>query len=100
MFPASLRLLVVAAGLGLVPLGAAAAAAQQQQPAPAETTPAETAPVETAPATSPSPAAPEAPAKAEESEPVCRYVKLDPASRRKTKVCRTLEEWRQLNLSS
>jgi len=28
---------------------------------------------------------------------ICRYVKLDTASRRKTKVCRNLEEWRELN---
>ncbi|HSJ79287.1 MAG TPA: hypothetical protein VK913_11190 [Erythrobacter sp.] len=28
---------------------------------------------------------------------ICRYVKLDTASRRKTKVCRTTEEWRELN---
>jgi hypothetical protein len=28
---------------------------------------------------------------------ICRYVKLDASSRRKTKVCRTVEEWRELN---
>jgi hypothetical protein len=28
---------------------------------------------------------------------ICRYVRLDMASRRKTKVCRTTEEWRELN---
>jgi hypothetical protein len=30
-------------------------------------------------------------------ERICRYVKLDASSRRKTKVCRTVEEWRELN---
>lgn len=28
---------------------------------------------------------------------ICRYVTLDASSRRKTKVCRTVEEWRELN---
>lgn len=32
-----------------------------------------------------------------EPERICRYVKLDTSSRRKTKVCRTVEEWRELN---
>ena len=32
-----------------------------------------------------------------EDKRICRYVKLDTASRRKTKVCRTTEEWRELN---
>lgn len=36
-------------------------------------------------------------AEAEEDKRICRYVKLDTASRRKTKLCRTVEEWRQLN---
>lgn len=34
---------------------------------------------------------------AEADKRVCRYVKLDASSRRKTKVCRTVEEWRDLN---
>jgi hypothetical protein len=34
---------------------------------------------------------------AEADKIVCRYVKLDTASRRKTKVCRTVEGWRELN---
>lgn len=34
---------------------------------------------------------------AAEPERICRYVKLDASSRRKTKVCRTVEEWRELN---
>jgi hypothetical protein len=38
-----------------------------------------------------------APAEAEADKVTCRYVKLDTASRRKTKVCRTVEGWRELN---
>jgi hypothetical protein len=34
---------------------------------------------------------------AAENKRICRYVKLETASRRKTKVCRTTEEWRELN---
>jgi hypothetical protein len=34
---------------------------------------------------------------AAEDKIICRYVKLETASRRKTKVCRTTEEWRALN---
>ena len=32
-----------------------------------------------------------------EPERICRYVKIDASSRRKTKVCRTVDEWRELN---
>lgn len=39
----------------------------------------------------------EAPAETGQDERICRYVKLDASSRRKTKVCRTLEQWRELN---
>lgn len=43
--------------------------------------------------------APEAPAaqEAEEEEVICRSIRLDMSSRRKTRVCRTEEGWRQLN---
>ncbi|MFM7404911.1 MAG: hypothetical protein ACKO1N_12680 [Erythrobacter sp.] len=34
----------------------------------------------------------------EEEARICRSVRADPSSRRKTKVCRTLEEWRKLNV--
>lgn len=34
---------------------------------------------------------------ATEGKRICRYVKLDTASRRKTKICRTSDEWRELN---
>lgn len=36
-------------------------------------------------------------AEAEADKRICRYIKLETASRRKTKVCRTVEEWRALN---
>jgi hypothetical protein len=38
-------------------------------------------------------------AEEEAAEParICRYVRLDMSSRRKTKVCRTTEQWRELN---
>lgn len=32
-----------------------------------------------------------------EEKRICRYVKLDTSSRRKTKICRTSEEWREIN---
>jgi hypothetical protein len=34
-------------------------------------------------------------AKAEDGR-ICRYIKLDMSSRRKSKICRTTEEWRDL----
>jgi hypothetical protein len=34
---------------------------------------------------------------ATEDKRICRYVRLDMSSRRKTKVCRTVDEWRELN---
>jgi hypothetical protein len=45
---------------------------------------------------------PDAPAEDEveavvEEKRICRYVRLETATRRKTKLCRTTEEWRQLN---
>lgn len=33
-----------------------------------------------------------------EAPKVCRSVRADPSSRRKSKVCRTAEEWRKLNI--
>ena len=96
MFPASLRLLAAAACLCLAPLGTAAladpadTAAKPQAPAPQEQ-PAE-------------PAAPAAPAPApaeietDKDKRICKSVRADPSSRRKTRVCRTMEEWRELNI--
>jgi hypothetical protein len=31
-----------------------------------------------------------------EDERICRHIRLDMSSRRKTKICRTTEEWREL----
>jgi hypothetical protein len=78
-------------------LGAVAAGAANQDAPAAPTPPAsdETAP-QPAPGSSEPAATAAAPAEAE-PERICRYVKLDASSRRKTKVCRTTEEWRELN---
>lgn len=35
---------------------------------------------------------------AEETKRICRSVRADPSSRRKTRMCRTLEEWREMNV--
>ncbi len=40
---------------------------------------------------------PEAATQVEEEAVTCRYIRLDMSSRRKTRVCRTAEGWRQLN---
>jgi hypothetical protein len=53
-----------------------------------------------APVAAPAPATdeqPEADAKPEEETVTCRSIRLDMSSRRKTRVCRTPEGWRQLN---
>ena len=50
----------------------------------------------TTPAETPS-EAPQAEASAQEEELICRSIRLDMSSRRKTRVCRTEEGWRQLN---
>lgn len=73
-------------------LGAAGVAAQD---APAASTP----PAGEDTAQQPAPDSSEAAAtdEAAEDKRICRYVKLDASSRRKTKVCRTVEEWRELN---
>lgn len=76
---------LLALGCALLTLPFAASAATQENPA-ASPTPANGDTAE-APADS----------AAEENKRICRYVKLDTASRRKTKVCRTTEEWRELN---
>lgn len=76
----------------VAPLLATAALAGQQAPA-AEP---ETAPAEQT-AEKPETASETAPETTEaEPERVCRYIKLDMSSRRKTKICRTADEWRDL----
>jgi hypothetical protein len=79
-------LLACAGGLLLAPL-AAAAQPQAETPAPAAET------------TAPQPEGESAEDKqAEDQKRVCRSVRADPSSRRKTRVCRTVEEWRKLNV--
>jgi hypothetical protein len=81
-------LLACAGGLLLMPLAAAAQSEDQPQtPAPATESPA------------PKPDGETAKDQADEGEKrVCKSVRADPSSRRKTKVCRTAEEWRNLNI--
>jgi hypothetical protein len=85
------RLFAISAAMLLAPLGAAAFAADPAQQAPTSQQPEET-PAETDDATDT-----KAPEEVAEDKRVCRYVKLDMSSRRKTKVCRTVEEWREIN---
>ncbi len=93
MFCDNFRLLALAAVCSLAPLasGALAAPAQQQET--------ETGAVQTPADDASSGSVPAAPAQAqsEEDKRICRYVKTETASRRKVKVCRTVEEWRELN---
>ncbi len=84
MIPMRLRALAVACGVLLTP--PTIAAANPGTPGNPETPAADKAEAE--------PAAAEATG---EDKRICRYVKLETASRRKTKVCRTTEEWRELN---
>lgn len=51
----------------------------------------------TAPEPEAMPAERSAPNEAEEEELICRSIRLDMSSRRKTRVCRTEEGWRELN---
>lgn len=55
------------------------------------------APAITAPETAPEPAPEQAAQTAEEEERICRSIRVDASSRRKTRVCLTQEGWRQLN---
>jgi hypothetical protein len=88
------RLFAIGALLAMGPAALAAAAelAAQQAPADqqAEQNPEETAEPEDT-------TADKTPETATEDKRICRYVKLDMSSRRKTKVCRTVEEWREIN---
>ena len=45
----------------------------------------------------PMPTPEEAAAEEEEERVICRSIRLDMSSRRKTRVCRTAEGWRELN---
>lgn len=81
-----------ALALCVAPLLASAAFAAQQ--APAEV--AEPAPAEAASDKGDTKDTAEAPEAKAEEERICRYIKLDMSSRRKTKVCRTTQEWVEL----
>ena len=88
MIPVRRFLLACAGSLLLLPFAAAA----QSEGTTSETPPA----VET-----PTPKPDSETAKdstAEVDKVVCRSVRADPASRRKTRVCRTMEQWRGLNI--
>jgi hypothetical protein len=81
-----LRRLPLLLAAGLLPISLPAAGSQSAEPqASSKETPAGDATDK-----------PEGDAAAEDKR-VCRFVKLDASSRRKTKVCRTAEEWRELN---
>ena len=81
-------LLAIAGSALLAPLAASA----NVQTSPAGTPVPREEPVEAE-----APPADSAESEADADKRVCRYVKLDASSRRKTKVCRTVEEWRELN---
>ncbi len=80
--------LACAGGLLLVPVAAAAQPAQQTEPpVPTAEAPADQSGDDTADDTA-----------SGDEKRVCRSVRADPSSRRKTRVCRTAEEWRRLNV--
>jgi hypothetical protein len=81
---------VLAAGLASL-LASAAYGAQNAPAAQPETAPAE----QGSDKTEVKDTAETSDAKAEDGR-ICRYIKLDMSSRRKTKICRTTEEWRDL----
>jgi len=93
MFSDTLRLLALAAVCALAPLSSAAVAAPTQQ----QQAGTDAAPAPSDDATPAAASAPAAPAQADEDKLICRYVKPETASRRKVKVCRTVDEWRELN---
>ncbi len=78
---------------GLLLAAATASAARQDAPAPATPAPSE----DTAQQPAPDSAETRTAEETAEPERICRHVRLDMSSRRKTKVCRTVEEWRELN---
>ncbi len=86
-----LRTIALGTALMIAPL--ALAAADHETPAPAIVAVPEAKPVEKA--ATPDAAAPEA---AAEDKRICKSVRADPSSRRKTRVCRTMAEWRELNV--
>jgi hypothetical protein len=87
----------LAFGCGLLLAASIAGAAGQETPAAAAPAPAGETAQQPAPGAAANAASAEATSEATGDKRICRYVKLDPSSRRKTKVCRTVEEWRELN---
>jgi hypothetical protein len=88
MIPLRRFLLACAGSLLLLPFAAAAQSdGQASETPPAAETPAPKPDDETAKEDT-----------AEENKRVCKSVRADPSSRRKTRVCRTIEEWRELNV--
>ena len=88
MIPVRRFLLACAGGLLLSPFAAAAQSEGQTG---------ETPPVAQTPAPKPDGETAKEDT-AEEDKVVCKSVRADPSSRRKTRVCRTMEEWRDLNI--
>jgi hypothetical protein len=89
-----LRKIALGTMLLIAPL-AQAGAAPEIATTPAPATAAERGAKPADQAATPDGAAPEATA---EDKLVCKSVRADPSSRRKTRVCRTMEEWRKLNI--
>lgn len=93
MIPLRRVLLACAGSLLLLPFAAAAQSDDQASESP---------PAAEAPAPKPDSEAPKDNTAeedtAEENKRVCKVVRADPSSRRKTRVCRTVEEWRELNV--
>ncbi|MFO6429688.1 hypothetical protein ACLBKT_06280 [Erythrobacter sp. W302b] len=88
MIPPRRLLLACAGGLLLLPFAAAAQSDEQARETPTATeTPAPKPEDETAKKDT-----------AEDNKRVCKSVRADASSRRKTRVCRTMEEWRGLNV--
>lgn len=88
MIPLRRFVLACAGGLLLAPFTAIAQSETQPDTAPpAAETPAPQPEAETAKDEA-----------AEDNKRICKSVRADPSSRRKTRVCRTAEEWRELNV--
>ncbi len=84
--------------LALAPIAALIAMPAFADPAPSETDKAETAPASSSqPMQKPAESADNAEPKPKAEKRICRHIRTDLSSRRKTKVCRTNAEWREIN---
>ena len=89
-----LRTIALGTALLIAPLAPAAAGLDTTPtPAPSAVPAPEAKP--TAPAATPDAVTPKATA---EDKRICKSVRADASSRRKTRICRTAEEWRELNI--